>query len=169
MQIPHSFWCSDGIRPSLKWTARYRRITWPYHAPFRDDLPWHWNCSCDDIYFAIISFISHNFRIFIVALRSSWYVTANKLLCETLSNRILAKQTVRKGGACYTWKHSNNMVGDLKEGRCWMASMCSRRRLFLQSVWQVFDSRVFRAQQLVSRYVSAGSQCHNENAVSCAK
>ena len=60
------------------------------------------NCRCDDIYFAIISFISHNFRIsIIVALRSSWYVTTNKLLCETLSNRILAKQAVRKGGACY--------------------------------------------------------------------
>jgi len=49
------------------------------------------NCRCDDIYFAIISFISHNFRIsIIVALRSSWYVTTNKLLCETLLNRILA-------------------------------------------------------------------------------
>ena len=36
-------------------------------------------------------------RIFIVALRSSWYVTTNKLQCETLWNRILAKQAVRKG------------------------------------------------------------------------
>jgi len=37
-------------------------------------------CRCDDIYFAIIPFISHNFRIFIVALISSWYVTTNYVL-----------------------------------------------------------------------------------------
>ena len=43
----------------------------------------------------------------------------NKLLCETLLNRILAKQAVRKGGACYTWKPLNNMVEDVKEGHCW--------------------------------------------------
>jgi len=37
-------------------------------------------CRCDDIYFAIIPFISNNFRIFIVALISSWYVTTNYVL-----------------------------------------------------------------------------------------
>jgi len=42
-----------------------------------------------------------------------------KLLSETISNRILAEQAVRKGTACYTWKSSNNMVENLKEGRCW--------------------------------------------------
>jgi len=49
----------------------------------------------------------------------------NKLLCETLSNRIglLAKQAVRKGGTCYTWKPSNNMVEDLKKGCCLLGSM----------------------------------------------
>ena len=41
-----------------------------------------------------------------------------KLLCETIWNRILAQQAVRKGGACYTWKSSNNMVEDLKKRRC---------------------------------------------------
>jgi len=42
-----------------------------------------------------------------------------KLLSKTISNRILAKQVVRKGGACYTWESSNNMVEELKEGRRW--------------------------------------------------
>ena len=54
---------------------------------------------------------------------------------------------------------SNNVLFSDLQPCCSMASMCSRRRLFLQLVIQ----ECF-VQQLVSRYVSAGSQCHNENA-----
>lgn len=43
----------------------------------------------------------------------------NKLFCETVSNRILARQAVRRDGGCYTWNPSINMVEDLKEGRSW--------------------------------------------------
>jgi len=27
----------------------------------------------------------------------------NKLMCETVSNRLLARQAVKKGGACHSW------------------------------------------------------------------
>jgi hypothetical protein len=42
----------------------------------------------------------------------------NKLLCETVSNRILAKQAVKKGGICHTWNPCNSLLEDMREGRC---------------------------------------------------
>jgi len=42
----------------------------------------------------------------------------NKLMCETVSNRLLARQAVKKGGACYTWNPCDNLVEDMREGRC---------------------------------------------------
>ena len=44
---------------------------------------------------------------------------------------------------------SNNVLLSDLQPFCSMASMCSRRRLFLQLVWQVFDSRVFRTACLL--------------------
>ena len=41
-----------------------------------------------------------------------------KLMCETVSNRLLARQAVKKGGACYTWNPCDNPVEDMREGRC---------------------------------------------------
>jgi len=41
----------------------------------------------------------------------------NKLMCETVSNRLLARQAVKKGGACYTWNPCDNLVEDMREGR----------------------------------------------------
>ena len=42
----------------------------------------------------------------------------NKLLCETVSNRILAKQAVVKDGVCHTWNPSKSLLEDMREGRC---------------------------------------------------
>jgi len=42
----------------------------------------------------------------------------NKLLCETVSNRILDRQAVKKGGACHTWNPCNNLLEDVWEGSC---------------------------------------------------
>jgi len=42
----------------------------------------------------------------------------NKLMCETVSNRLLAGQAVKKGGACHTWNPCDNLVEDMGEGRC---------------------------------------------------
>jgi len=56
---------------------------------------------------------------------------------------------------------NNVLLSDLQPC-CSMASMCSRRRLF--SLFGKYSIQECFAQQLVSRYVSAGSQCHNENA-----
>ena len=47
---------------------------------------------------------------------------------------------------------SNNVLLSDLQPCCSMASMFSRRRLFLQLVWQVFDSRVFRSSLLVVTY-----------------
>lgn len=43
----------------------------------------------------------------------------NKLLCQTVSNRILAKQAVAKDGACHQFKPNRNLLEDVREGRCW--------------------------------------------------
>jgi len=42
----------------------------------------------------------------------------NKLLCETVSNRILARQAVKKGGTCHTWNPCTSVVEDAREGHC---------------------------------------------------
>jgi len=42
----------------------------------------------------------------------------NKLMYEAVSNRRLARQAVKKGGACHTWNPCDNLVGDMGEGRC---------------------------------------------------
>jgi len=42
----------------------------------------------------------------------------NKLMCETVSNGLLARQAVKKGGACHTWNPCDNLVEDMGEGRC---------------------------------------------------
>ena len=42
----------------------------------------------------------------------------NKLLCETVSNRILDRQAIKKGGACHTWNPCNNLLEDVREGCC---------------------------------------------------
>ena len=39
-------------------------------------------------------------------------------LCETVFNRILAKQAVAKDGGCYNFNPSNSLVEDVHEGRC---------------------------------------------------
>ena len=42
----------------------------------------------------------------------------NRLLGETLSNRMLAKQAVSKRGVCHSWKPSKLLLEDMHEGRC---------------------------------------------------
>jgi len=42
----------------------------------------------------------------------------NKLMCETVSNGLLARQSVKKGGACHTWNPCDSVVQDMGEGRC---------------------------------------------------
>lgn len=42
----------------------------------------------------------------------------NKLLCETVANRILAKQAVAKDGACHRFKPDRIVIEDVCEGRC---------------------------------------------------
>ena len=42
----------------------------------------------------------------------------NKLLCETVANRILAKQAVAKDGVCYKFNPRKTLVEDVREGRC---------------------------------------------------
>jgi len=42
----------------------------------------------------------------------------NKLMCETVSNGLLARQSVKKGGACHTWNPCDSVVKDMGEGRC---------------------------------------------------
>jgi hypothetical protein len=42
----------------------------------------------------------------------------NKLLCETVANRILAKQAVAKDGACHQFKPDRIVIEDVREGRC---------------------------------------------------
>ena len=42
----------------------------------------------------------------------------NKLLCETVSNRYLAKQTVAKDGGCHKFKPNKSLIDDVREGRC---------------------------------------------------
>jgi hypothetical protein len=42
----------------------------------------------------------------------------NKLICETVSNRLLARQAVKKRRGCQTWNPSDNLVEDVEEGRC---------------------------------------------------
>ena len=42
----------------------------------------------------------------------------NKLLCETVSNRILARQAVKKGGTCHTWNPCTSLVEDVRQGHC---------------------------------------------------
>lgn len=42
----------------------------------------------------------------------------NRLLCQTVSNRILAKQAVSKHSCCYTWVPGSRLVEDVREGRC---------------------------------------------------
>ena len=42
----------------------------------------------------------------------------NKLMCKTVSSRLLARQAVKKDGACYTWNPCDNLVEDMRERRC---------------------------------------------------
>jgi len=42
----------------------------------------------------------------------------NKLLCETVANRILAKQAVAKDRACHQFKPNQIVIEDVREGRC---------------------------------------------------
>jgi len=37
----------------------------------------------------------------------------NKLMYEAVSNRRLARQAVKKGGACHTWNPCDNLVEDM--------------------------------------------------------
>jgi len=55
------------------WVSEALRFFTAFYYQFTDDTKFNGTetAVCDDIYFAIISFISHNFRIFIVELRSS--------------------------------------------------------------------------------------------------
>ena len=39
----------------------------------------------------------------------------SKLMCETVSNKLLATQAVKKGGACHTWNPCDNLVEDIGE------------------------------------------------------
>ena len=48
----------------------------------------------------------------------------NKLLCQTVSNRILAKQAVFKDGGCHKFKPSEIIVEDVREGRCRQREIC---------------------------------------------
>ena len=38
--------------------------------------------------------------------------------CETVFNRILARQAVKKGGTCHTWNPCTSLVEDVREGHC---------------------------------------------------
>jgi len=37
---------------------------------------------------------------------------------KQVSNRLLARQLVTKGGACHIWNPCDNLVEDMREGRC---------------------------------------------------
>lgn len=44
---------------------------------------------------------------------------SNKLLTETVANRMLAKQAVaRQGGSCCTWEPSKSLLSDIQSGKC---------------------------------------------------
>ena len=88
------FWCRMGFWVFLAksdkiWVSEALQFFAAFYYQFTDDTKFHGTETAVVMifnFFAIISFISHNFRMFIVALRSSWYVTTNKLVRETLSN-----------------------------------------------------------------------------------
>ena len=44
---------------------------------------------------------------------------SNKLLCEKVKSRLLAKQAIASDGACYEFNPSKSMVDDDIERRCW--------------------------------------------------
>ena len=92
-------------------------------------------------YFAIISFISHNFHIFIVALRSSWYVTTNKRLCETLLNHTCQ-------ASCKKRRRLLHM--EAIEQRGWR----SERRMLLEEIWDHIRT-TFRTKDIECRWTKS--------------
>lgn len=61
---------------------------------------------------------------------------SNRLLTETVANRMLAKQAVaRQGGSCYNWKPSQSLLNDMKSGKCHQRYMESCSKLEVATLY----------------------------------